>query len=186
MVTESNIQYKNINELSSPQITDFFSLVAEYLPGSSQQIILSRIKDFGSSYICALDGRQIIGVCFGWPRKLDAPEDTSFTLDGLAVTARYARKGIGKILLKKFEDSVQMQNYPSISVGSADGYVEDFYLSAGFIPTEYKIWQKDKCIPIKQFKDFVDYKNYTRPANEDGFVVMEKKLGNNLSTDLSR
>ena len=51
----------------------------------------------------------------------------------------HAATGLGGRLLAAFEEHAGAVGYRSISVGSADGYVERFYLSHGYQQTEYMV-----------------------------------------------
>ena len=72
---------------------------------------------------------------------------------------------------------VQLKEYgaPSVSLGSAGGYVEKFYIDCGYTPTEYKVWENGASVVEKRFDTIEDYYTYSR-KNEDGFVVMCKKI----------
>lgn len=161
-----------LNEKNSAQ---FFGLAAEYLPGSSPEKMRERSKLFPKAFLALECHGKVIGVCFGWARALDAPADRSFVLDGIAVMSDFQKNGYGKILLAAFEKAASGYGYSLISVGSAGGYVEKFYMNCGFIPKEYKVW--DSCSPKveKRFENTADYFSYER-KNPDGFVVMEKNL----------
>ncbi|MGN0164914.1 MAG: GNAT family N-acetyltransferase [Lachnospiraceae bacterium] len=80
------------------------------------------------------------GIAFGWARQLDVPEDCSFTLDGIAVKEQYRRRGLGSLLLKKFESCASGYGFNRIGVGSAEGCAEEFYIRNGYAPKEYKVF----------------------------------------------
>lgn len=161
--------------LNEENSAGFYSLAAEYLPGSSLEKMRERAEIFPKAFTALEHNDEVIGVCFGWARKLDAPEDRSFVLDGIAVRQDFRKKGYGKILLDAFEKAAMGYGYSLISVGSAGGYVEKFYMNCGFIPKEYKVWENGSPKVEKTFSSAADYFSYKR-KNADGFVVMEKEI----------
>lgn len=161
--------------LNEENTAGFFALAAEYLPGSSQEKMRERAEIFPNAFIALTRSGEVIGVCFGWGRKLDVPEDSSFVLDGIAVREEYQKMGYGKILMEVFEKAAAGYGYSLLSVGSAGEYVEKFYMDCGFIPKEYKVWSGASATVEKAFADTADYFSYERKKS-DGFVVMEKTI----------
>lgn len=153
---------------------EFYGLAEEYLPGSDLEKMRTRAELFPKAFIALVLDGEVIGVCFGWGRRLDVPEDPSFVLDGIAVREDYQKMGCGKRLLGAFEKAAADYGYPTVSVGSAGGYVEKFYIDCGFTPKEYKVWDRGVCVVERAFADIEDYFSYER-KNPDGFVVMEKE-----------
>lgn len=161
-----------LNEENSAEL---IGLGAEYLPGSSPEKMRERSKLFPKAFIALERHGKIIGACFGWPRGLDVPENRSFVLDGIAVMSDFQKNGYGKILMAAFEKAAFGYGYSLISVGSAGGYVEKFYMDCGYIPKEYKVWEGESPKVEKTFENAADYFSYER-KNPDGFVVMEKNF----------
>lgn len=166
------IEIAYLNEKNS---AGYYGLAAEYLPDSSPKKMRERAEIFPEAFIALERNGEVIGVCFGWARKLDAPEDNSFVLDGIAVKPDFQKNGYGKILLDAFEKAAAGYGYSLISVGSAGGYVEKFYMDCGFIPKEYKVWEGGTPKVERTFENTADYFLYER-KNSDGFVVMEKSF----------
>ena len=84
--------------------------------------------------VCREGAAQIIiGVCFGWASGEDA------SLQGIAVASHRAGRGIGSRLIRYFEDACRNHGCTRISVGSAEGYVEHFYLKNGYRPIEFYV-----------------------------------------------
>lgn len=166
------VRIVGLNEENS---VGFYGLAAEYLPDSNPEKMRERAEIFPEAFIALeLDG-EIIGVCFGWARCLDASENESFVLDGIAVKSDFQKNGYSKILLDAFEKAAAGYGYSLISVGSAGGYVEKFYMDCGFTPKEYKVWVDGSPKVEKTFVNTADYFLYER-KNANGFVVMEKEL----------
>lgn len=154
---------------------DFYALAVQYLPGSSQEKMKKYAAIFPKAFIALTLGCEVIGIVFGWDRRIEFPEDNSFILDGIAVKYEYEKRGYGKILLKAFEKAAGSYGASAVSLGSAGGYVEKFYMECGYIPKEYKVWKNGAAEVEKVFDDVEEYYAYQRKS-DDGFVVMEKKL----------
>lgn len=164
-----------ITPLTTATETAFYQLVDEYLPDSDPVQLKHYYELFPKAFLTLLFKDEVIGVAFGWHRKLKFPEDDSFALNGIAVRHDHQKNGYGKQLLRAFEQAVKEYDAPSVSVGSAGGYVEKFYIDCGYTPTEYKVWENGTPVVEKPFTDMEDYLTYSR-KNDDGFVVMMKEL----------
>ena len=163
-----------IAPLTAADTARFYALSAEYLPDSDSE----RMRRFAALYPEAyrtlhLDG-QLIGVCYGWFRRHFAPEDPSFTLDGICIEYAHWRKGYGAQLLRAFEEAARAYGAPAVSVGSGLE-AEAFYIACGYTPREYKVWAGGAPVVEHAYTGLADYHAYQR-QNPDGFVVMEKKL----------
>lgn len=163
-----------IAPLSRENEERFFALAAEYLPDSDQD----RMRRFAQLYpeaflTLSLDGR-VIGVAYGWFRRHFAPEDPSFTLDGICIEYDCWRKGYGTRLMAAFEAAARDYGAQAVSVGS--GLVaEPFYIACGYFPKEYKVWVDGKPWVEKTFATLAEYSAYER-QEPDGFIVLEKVL----------
>lgn len=164
-----------VKPLTSDTESTFYQMVEEYLPDSDPAQLHEYAALFPNTFLVLLENTEVIGVAFGWHRKLKFPEDDSFVLNGIAMREEHQRKGYGKLLLQAFEQAVKEYGAPSVSLGSAGGYVEQFYLACGYTPTEYKVWENGAPMVEKHFADLEDYLTYSR-KNNDGFVVMRKEI----------
>lgn len=99
----------------------------------------------GVHYFMAEDNGKLIGfICFGF----DTCTQYTYILYWMAVHADYRGKGIGKVLLKKFEDFVAAKGGKKI-VGETSGRelykpTRDFYVANGYklaaeIPDYYSV-----------------------------------------------
>lgn len=164
----------SISPLLPSDTERFYTLAAEYLPDSDPE----RIRHFAAVYpqfyqTLRLDGR-IIGICYGWFRRHFAPEDPSFTLDGICIEYDHWRQGYGTKLLHSFEDAARSCGAQVVSVGSGLDS-EPFYIACGYLPKEYKVWADGKPVIEHVFSGLEDYRTYRRQG-PDGFVVLEKNL----------
>jgi len=110
-------------------------IVAEYLPGTEIPALDAMCTNNPSTVVGYYHKNELIGVCYGFPAK-----DGDFSLDGIAIVWDYMKAGRGGELLAFFESQVAALGYTSISLGSADGHVERFYLKNGYTPTELKMY----------------------------------------------
>ena len=78
-------------------------------------------------FLLAADEGEPIGVATGKVRGPAVAE-----LAGLGVVPTRRREGIGSRLLERFEDNARAAGFRTISIGSAGGYVDDFYASHGY------------------------------------------------------
>ncbi|MGN0378612.1 MAG: GNAT family N-acetyltransferase [Butyrivibrio sp.] len=169
---KSEFSYEILNRHNE---NDFYSLVSEYLPDSSQGVMAGYAIIYPKAFIALTSAGKICGVVYGWSRKHKFPEDDSFMLDGIAIRTEYQGRGLGKLLLKHFEAAAVEYGADEVSVGSAGGYVEKFYMECGYVPVQYKVWNNGIPEVVKRFTGTDDYYAYNdRPQN--GFVVMKKEL----------
>lgn len=153
----------------------YYAFCAEYLPGSEPEKMKRYEKLFPEAFLAATENDEIIGAVFGWSRKIEFSEDESFALDGIAVRYDCQKNGIGSRLLERFEKAAESYGAETVSVGSAGGYVEKFYIDRGYIPQCYKLWIDNKPVIAKEFSTIADYYSYER-EDDGGFVVMEKSI----------
>lgn len=153
----------------------FFALAAEYLPDSDPQRMERFARAWPGAFLALVDGSDVLGVAFGWPRRVVDPADDAFQLSGIAVRWEHWRRGLGRRLLAAFEAAAAGYGAARVSVGSAGGFVEEFYLACGYAPRQYKVWMDGAPRVAATFADEAAYRAFRRPPG-DGFVVMEKVL----------
>lgn len=155
--------------------TSFEALVTEYLPGSNPLEIYKRYASSDGIVLLAVQKDTVLGCVFGWP----TPRPGEYLLDGIAVLYHFWRQGLGSALLHEFQTAVEKKGFQLISLGSAGGFVEKFYLSNGFRPDCYKTDMDGVFVSVKEFNDLEDYASYRRPEG-NGFVVMEKRVNHRV------
>jgi len=111
------------------------AIVEEYLPGAQITALDEMCANSPTAVVGYYHEDELIGVCYGFPTN-----DGDFSLDGIAIVWDYMKAGKGGELLAFFDAQVATLGYTSISLGSADGYVERFYLKNGYTPTELKLY----------------------------------------------
>ncbi|MXR19795.1 GNAT family N-acetyltransferase [Halobacterium bonnevillei] len=72
---------------------------------------------------------DVVGIAIGRERGDDHVE-----LAGIGVREADTRRGIGSQLLSAFETAAADAGFGRVSLGSAGGYVDDFYLANGYDP----------------------------------------------------
>ncbi|GHV41996.1 hypothetical protein FACS189490_10010 [Clostridia bacterium] len=137
-----------IKDVPETDFKEFNSIVQEYLPGTAYAELSEMYKNAESVFAGVyLDGR-LIGVCFG------EGDMGGFGLVGIAVTDTYDKHGRGGQLLAYFESAVKAKGYTNVSVGSADGYVERFYMKNGYkieslkVLTDNEDWKTKENPPL--------------------------------------
>lgn len=70
---------------------------------------------------------ELVGICLGLPM-----DGETVVLRGIAVEGPYRRQGIGTRLLAAFEDRAAALDFRRVSLGSAGGYVDEFYRQNGY------------------------------------------------------
>lgn len=150
---------------------EFEQILQEYLPGSEWETVREKAENYPETCLVALKAGRVIGIAFGWPRTVALPQK-EYCLDGIAVRFEFWRIGVGSMLLKAFEEGVQKYGYCKLSVGSAEGFVEKFYLKNGYVPKCFKTYANGQIVVRKEFSSMEEYESYQRM--EEGFVVFEK------------
>ena len=112
-----------------------YALVEEYLPGTSRDALDAMCAEFPSAVVGGYLEGALIAVCYGM-----ANDAEDFMLDGICVEWDYMKAGRGGELLAFFEAQVRALGYTRVTLGSADGHVERFYLKHGYTPVELKVY----------------------------------------------
>lgn len=152
----------------------FYRFSVEYLPDSDPQKMREYCKSYPEAFLFLKSDGMFVGAAFGRDRSVQFPDDDSFELCGIAIGEKHRRKGYGRMLLNEFERAAKKYGANAVSLGSAEGYAEQFYISCGYTPIEYKVWENGAPCLKKTFSDFDDYKSYIR--QNGGFVVMRKEI----------
>lgn len=169
--------------MSEPKITllapeheeEFYRFTAKYLPDSEPERLRRFSDEYPKAFLLLIYENEVIGAAFGRDRSRQFPEDDSFELCGIAIRYDHQRKGYGSMLLREFEKAAAEYGKKSVSLGSAEGYAEKFYISCGYFPSEYKVWEEGVPRLKKVFADLEDHLSYQR-GDGDGFVVMRKEI----------
>lgn len=170
-----------IGVIDQNTFSGFQKMVREYLPDTQEDELLSYFEKFPWSYCGLFDENNLIGVIFGWENPALMQEEL-FVLQGIAIDWDHKANGLGGILLKHWEKKASDHGYRTIGVGSADGYVEGFYLKNGYLPKQYKAFDNQGRAHVKEISSIEQYESLDRNAviraadGNKGFVVFEKNL----------
>lgn len=164
-----------IESISDATREEFYKQALEYLPYSDYEKVKKREAEYHQAYRVVLLNEKVIGVAFGWPRRLDVPEDESFRLDGICIQEPFQKNGYGSLLLQAVERACKLYGCSFVSLGSAGGYVEHYYIKNGYMPMCYKFYRGQSIIVEKEYTSMIDYETYQR-KNKEGFVVMAKNV----------
>jgi GNAT superfamily N-acetyltransferase len=165
-------------EIRSPAPADeagALALVGSLLPGMEEAFgaCVARAPELA---LVAVQGTEVVGVCFAAVPH----EGEGVVLDGLAVDGARVREGLGSRLLAAFEERVAAAGFTRVSLGSAEGYVEDFYLQNGYIPVEFQVTTAegepplDESLEVLRFRE-ADEALVLNVASEHGYTQAEKE-----------
>jgi GNAT superfamily N-acetyltransferase len=171
-------------------------IVAEYLPGTG----LGDLRKYYDTCPAVFLGYYINGMLEGVVYGFEV-EPGHFSLDGIAMSWDYKGKGRGSRLIASFEKQVKALGCRKITLGSADGYVEHFYLKNGYTPVEMKIltlnpnWEAKSanCLfPVAYTQTQGEYTKLVIPVSDyhgldktafteyydgvDSFIIFKKEL----------
>lgn len=104
-------------------------LAADYLGASGLDVLRTALNGTEGFVFVAEESLRIVGVCFAVPRR-----GRELQLGGIAVAAKWMRRGIGSELLTALDHAAASAGWKSISVGSAGGYVDRFYAKNRYVP----------------------------------------------------
>lgn len=110
-------------------------------------------------FLGAYDGDEMVGFALGRNR-----EGTSVELVGIAVDDSHTRQGVGSRLLDAFEAAAADLGYDRVSLGSAGGYVDEFYVSNGYQPESILVRTSRSDLPENHRERF----DVLRERDDDG------------------
>ena len=120
--------------LTPGQLEAAAELAAKFLGSSGADALRADFAAFpGLAIALTIDG-TVAGVAFGHP----AAEDGA-TPEGITVDDEHTSRGLGSLLLARFEQAAADAGYRDVNLGSAGGYVEHFYLKNGYQQAEYMV-----------------------------------------------
>ncbi|MFH0906555.1 MAG: GNAT family N-acetyltransferase [archaeon] len=123
-----------IKKIPASNLREAYKISNEYLDKESFEEFKKRYGLLPKLFIGYYRNGKIIGICHA---KLD--KDYGLILQGIAINFHLKAKGLGTKLLKFFEQQAKKCGFNYISLGSADGYVEHFYLKNNYNPSSLRI-----------------------------------------------
>jgi GNAT superfamily N-acetyltransferase len=131
----NNVEYTQIRDFK-----EFFLFYSEYI--GENDMLDKWYAKYPELFIgCYSNGNFVGFICGRF-------EGCTAIIEAIAVKKEFWGRGIGKTLLKKFEDVVKKKGIKILSVGSAKN-VDGFYKKCGFIEKERK---KDYVVMEKRLE----------------------------------
>lgn len=129
----------------------FWKIQKKYLDKWTYSYLEVQYNLFSNLYIgCYDNNNKLIGLAYGFPKR------NMIILQGICVLHKQWRSGLGTKILKYFEKQVKKTGKKIVSVGSAEGFVEKFYLSNGYLPVELQVKDKNYIVLHKEkVKDYI-------------------------------
>tara|TARA_Y100000310_G_C20148567_1_gene563604 strand:+ start:43 stop:540 length:498 start_codon:yes stop_codon:yes gene_type:complete len=162
-----------IETIPKKDLRKAYEIYHDYTDGKSFSFFSSKFKKKPGLYVACYDKDELIGICTGYNR-------TRVTvLDGIAVIKKYWRKGIGSKLLRFFEKQVKKHGKKIVSVGTAGGYVEKFYMKNKYNPESFLVTfmkKKKIYIPTKEYKPRLKSKIKKQYKADEVNYIMEKEV----------
>ena len=128
--------------LGNSEIEEARTLKARYLDESPNGTWDAMRREYPDLFVAYRRQGKIIAICYGWPAHKERCEHGTICLQGIAVAEEFAGKGFGSHLLHFFESQVRRRGGHTVTLGSAGGYVDHFYMKNGYQPVAFMI-----CIP---------------------------------------
>lgn len=97
----------------------------------------------------AYDDGALVGFAAGrtWTAAGRDWRPDSVELVGIAVDDDYTRNGVGSRLLEAFESAAAAAGFDRVTLGSAGGYVDEFYLANGYEPESVLVRLHPEDVP---------------------------------------
>lgn len=140
-----------IRPIEEPELPAFRALHNDYV---DREESLETVRDWfrAAPELClgAFEDGTLLGHCLGRPRS-----ERTVELAGIAVKQPRQEQGIGAALLAAFEDRAARLGFERIEVGSAGGYVDQFYHDRGYEPERALVRvDPDASIPGAQAREY--------------------------------
>jgi GNAT superfamily N-acetyltransferase len=123
-------------------------------------------------FVGCYDNDRLIGICYGWPEYIHRSDTLYMTLVIISMAPEYRRKGLGKLLIKTWEEQVKKRGPWLIGLGAGPAL---FYVKMGYTPIEY-YFKMHKCQFAQCDKNVLAKASFIRHS-EDPIVVLYFKTG---------
>lgn len=104
----------------------------------SMKMVRSWYEAVPELFLFVVDGDEVLGVTTGRPRG-----DREASLAGIGLEPDRRGEGLGTRLLDRFEDNASECGLDRLSVASAGGRVDSFYIDNGYSPTKILVMDPD-------------------------------------------
>ena len=138
--------------ICSNDLRDFKALQSEYLDTWTSAFLERQFLSYSDLYVGAfLRHSELVGVAYG---SFDEGAKSA-VLQGIAVKYSLWRSGIGSRLLRLYEEQVRKRGGRNVSLGSGEGFAEQFYLKNGYRAIEIKAKTEDgKVLASQRVRDY--------------------------------
>lgn len=119
----------DLRQVPAQDFDAVYRMLCERTGERDRDAVESWYDDYPELFWGAYDQGELVGFALGRPRT-----ESSVELVGIAVDDEHTRMGVGSRLLDAFEGTVADLGYDRVSLGSAGGYVDEFYVSNGYYP----------------------------------------------------
>jgi GNAT superfamily N-acetyltransferase len=129
-------------------------------------------------FVGCYDNDKLIGICYGWPEYIHRYDKLEMNLVIISMVPEYRRKGLGKVLIKSWEDQVKKRGHWMIGLGSG---ADMFYVKTGYTPIEH-YFKMHKCQLSQCDKSVLAKASFVR-YSEDPMVVLYFKTDGTYRAD---
>jgi hypothetical protein len=173
-----------IKLLPKKDLKKFWKMQKQYLDEYTFDYVEKDYKKNKTLYIGAYNKDRLIGIAYGHPSK---NVKSDIVLQGITVNhiKTYSRKGTGSKILNFFENQVKKLKKKSISLGSAEGYVEKFYLKNNYKPIELVIQVGKNKLP-KNYKRKYKIKGEKEDKKYKWIRMTQKNYDSKLQKELKK
>ena len=129
-----------VRTLGDSDLAQAYEIKNEYLDQSPYPPWAAMRAKYPDLFAGLFHRAKLVGICYGWPFHEQRPEvRDAILLNGIAVVHPFNGQGHGGRLLRFFEGQVARRGAARITLGSAGGYVDRFYVKNGYAPTHFMI-----------------------------------------------
>ena len=128
--------------LCDSELEESYAIKVQYLDNSPRDSWVAMRAKHPDLFVACRRQEEIIGICYGWPANKQQYEHGTIVLQGIAVAEEFSGNGYGSRLLHFFEHQVERTRGQTVTVASAGGYVDHFYMKNGYEPVAFMI-----CVP---------------------------------------
>lgn len=115
----------------APVHADEVPAVAELRSQRLEDTAVESVREWRREHPGLVVGAYADGELVGFATGDDGYGDCAH-LNGIGVRKSHTCRGIGSALLDRFEAEAAAAGFPCVSLGSAGGYVDEFYLANGY------------------------------------------------------
>ncbi|MFB6073041.1 MAG: GNAT family N-acetyltransferase [Halobacterium sp.] len=160
----------DVRRVPSTDFEDVYRLLCSRVGERDRDAVTDWYDDYPALFVGAYDDGDLVGFALG--RRAHGGAE----LVGIGVTEAYTRRGIGSRLLDAFEAGAVDLGVDRVSVGSAGGYVDEFYVGNGYRPESILVRTTRDALPadyrarfdvLREREDGDAWKVYIAPGGSE-------------------